>query len=94
MSPETDNFEFLDQINQNRVFLIYKKKKKKKKKKNHHRILHIRISLVSKALKQTILILEINFPEKGYVRSKTEKMNITTELSIFELVYVTTFSLN
>ena len=91
MSPETDNFEFLDQINQNRVFLIYKKKKKKE---NHHRILHIRISLVSKALKQTILILEINFPEKGYVRSKTEKMNITTELSIFELVYVTTFSLN
>ena len=90
MSPETDNFEFLDQINQNRVFLIYKKKKKE----NHHRILHIRISLVSKALKQTILILEINFPEKGYVRSKTEKMNITTELSIFELVYVTTFSLN
>ena len=74
MSPETDNFEFLDQINQNRVFLIYKKKKKKKE--NHHRILHIRISLVSKALKQTILILEINFPEKGYVRSKTEKMNI------------------
>ena len=92
MSPETDNFEFLDQINQNRVFLIYKRKKKKKE--NHHRILHIRISLVSKALKQTILILEINFPEKGYVRSKTEKMNITTELSIFELVYVTTFSLN
>ena len=92
MSPETDNFEFLDQINQNRVFLNYKRKKKKKE--NHHRILHIRISLVSKALKQTILILEINFPEKGYVRSKTEKMNITTELSIFELVYVTTFSLN
>ena len=92
MSPETDNFEFLDKINKNRVFLIYKRKKKKKE--NHHRILHIRISLVSKALKQTILILEINFPEKGYVRSKTEKMNITTELSIFELVYVTTFSLN
>ena len=66
----------------------------KGKNENHHWILHIRISLGSKALQQTILILQTNFPEKGYFRSKTEEMNFTIELFIFELVYVLNFSLN
>ena len=37
-------------------------------------------------LKQTILIFWNRFAEKGYFQSKTEKVNITVEFSIFELV--------
>ena len=58
-----------------------------KKNENYHRILHVQINLDSKfQLQQTILTFETNSPKKVYFRSKTQKMNITTEFFIFELV--------
>ena len=45
-------------------------------------------------LKLTILIFWTKFAQKACFRSKTEKMNITIELCIFELVQVTNFSLS
>ena len=45
-------------------------------------------------LKLTILIFWTKFGQKGYFRSKTEKVNITIEFCIFELVQVPNFSLN
>ena len=51
-------------------------------------MLHIQISFGTKfQLKLTILIFCTKFIQKGYFRSKTEKVNITIEFSIFELVY-------
>ena len=45
------------------------------------------MSLGSKfQLQQTILIFWNNFPKQGYFQTKTEKMNITTEFFMFELV--------
>ena len=35
-----------------------------------------------------------NLLQKGYFRSKTEKVNITIEFCIFELAHVLNFSLN
>ena len=68
---------------------------KKTKKENHHLILHIRISLGSKfQIEETILIFQNNFPKHGYFLRKTEKINVITELFIFELVYVSNFTLN
>ena len=68
---------------------------KKTKKENHLLILHIRISLGSKfQLEETILILQNNFPKHGYFSGKTEKINVIPELFIFELVYVSNFTLN
>ena len=62
---------------------------------NHHWILLNRIILCTKfELELTILIFWIKFDQKGYFRSKIEKMNTTLELSIFELIWVTNFSLN
>ena len=66
-----------------------------KKIEYHHWILHIRISLGTIfQLKLTILIFWTKFAQKEYFHSKTEKVNITTKLYIFELVWVTNFSLN
>ena len=55
---------------------------------NHHRILHIRISLGSKLqLQQTILIFwEQRYPQKIPSGQKQQKMNITIESVILELV--------
>ena len=55
---------------------------------NHHRILHIRISLRSKfQLQQTILIfLEQIYPSKNPSGQKQQKMGITIESFILELV--------
>ena len=55
---------------------------------NHHRILHIRISLGSKLqLQQTILIFwEQRYPPKNPSGQKQQKMNITIESVILELV--------
>ena len=66
-----------------RVFLI-----KKRKMENHHRIIPIQISLGSKfQLQQTILIFWNRFaPKKIFFRSKIEKMSVTTESFILELV--------
>ena len=66
-----------------RIFLI-----KKRKMENHHRIIPIQISLGSKfQLQQTILIFWNRFaPKKIFFRSKIEKMSVTTESFILELV--------
>ena len=80
----------LDQIYPKRVFSL------EKEKSEHQRwVLHIRISLATKfQLKLTILIFWTKFLEKGYFRSKTEKVNTTIEFCIFELVWVPNFSLS
>ena len=58
-------------------------------------ILLIQISLGAKfQLKLTVLIFWTKFAQKGYFQSKTQKMNITIEFYIFELVLVPTFTLN
>ena len=44
-------------------------------------------------LQQTILFFETNPQNKVYVRSITEKMNVTIEFFIFELVLSTNFQL-
>ena len=43
----------------------------------HHRLLHIRISLSTKF---QLKLAFLTFLIKGYFRSKTQKVNITTEL--------------
>ena len=55
---------------------------------NHHRILHIRISLGSKfQLQQIILIfLEQIYPPKNPSSQKQQKMNISNESFILELL--------
>ena len=41
-----------------------------------------------------MLICLTKFTQKGHLRWKTEKLNITVKFCIFELVYVSSFSLN
>ena len=66
-----------------------------RKSQLYHWIVDIRISLGTKIqLKQTILIFWTKFTQKGYPWWKTEKMNITIEFCIFELVWVSNFSVN
>ena len=56
---------------------------------------NIRISLGTKfQLKLTILIFWTKFAQKGFFRSKTEKLNTTTEFCIFELIQIPCFGLN
>ena len=58
-------------------------------------LFHIQISLDTKfQLKLTNLICWTKFALKGYFQSKIEKVNITIELCLFELVQVPNFSLN
>ena len=60
-----------------------------------HLILHIRIRLAIKfQLKLTILIFWTKFAQKGCFPSKTEKVNCTTEFSMFDLVSEPNFRLN
>ena len=61
---------------------------------HHHQIQHIWIGLSTKFhLKKTILFFWTKFAPKGYLQSKTEKVNITMEFSIFELVKMPSFIL-
>ena len=55
---------------------------------NHHRILHIRISLGSKfQLQQTILtFLEQIYPQKNPSGQRQQKMNLTIESFMLEVV--------
>ena len=58
-----------------------------RKREYHHWILHIWISLGTKfQLKLIILGFWIKFTQKRYFQSKTDKVNITNEFCIFELV--------
>ena len=59
-------------------------------------MLHIRISLSTNfQLKLTIAIFWTKFAKKGsYFQSKTDKIDTTIEFCIFELVFVSNFTLN
>ena len=46
----------------------------------------MRTAILSYLLKLTILIFWNKFTQKGYLQSKTEKVNTTIEFCIFELV--------
>ena len=66
---------------------------KSRKSELHCWILRIRITLITKfQLKPTILIFGAKFAQKGYFRSKTEKVNSTIEFYLFKVVQ--SFSLN
>ena len=66
-----------------------------RKNEHHHWVLCIRISLGIKfQLKLTALIFWTKFALKGYFGSEREKMNITMEFCIFELVLIPIFNLN
>ena len=78
---QADCFDFLDQIVPNRLFLV-----ENKKSEHHYSILQIWMSLsIEFHLELTILIFWSKFVQKAYFRSKTEKLNISVELSIFKL---------
>ena len=69
---------------------------KTQKNKHHYWILHIRISLSTNfQLKLAVAIFWIKFAKKGsYFQSKTDKIDTTIEFCIFELVFVSNFTLN
>ena len=64
------------------------------KDEHHYWIFHIRISLSTNfQLKPTIKIFWTKFAKKGsYFQFKTYKKNTTTEFCIFELVFVSNFT--
>ena len=66
---------------------------KSRKSELHCWILRIRITLITKfQLTPTILIFGAKLAQKGYFRSKTEKVNSTIEFYLFKVVQ--SFSLN
>ena len=79
----------MDQICPRTAFLV-----KIEKSEQHNWLQHIRFSLGTKfQLQLTIFTFWTKFAQKGYFRSKTEKLNITIEFCMFELVYVPNVSL-
>ena len=101
---------FLDQINTksvlikipnfsfNKQFWFLKQifQPKTEKNEHHYWILHIQISLSTNfQLKPIIAIFWTTFVQKGsYFQSKTDKIDTTIEFCIFELVFVSNFTLN
>ena len=80
----------MDQIWPKREFVV-----QKTEKLNHHWILHIRISLSTIFhFKQSIWNFGTKFAQKGNLRSKRAKLNISIEFCIFELVEVPNFGIN
>ena len=68
---------------------------KNKKIEHHHWILHIRISLGTKfQLKLIILTFWTKFAQKEYFQSKTKKVKSIIEFWIFQLLYVSSVTLN
>ena len=90
-SAATNNFDFFGKnFSQKRILSV-----KNKKNEHHHWILCTRTSLSTEFQpKLTILTFWIKFVWKWCFRSKTKKVNTTTELSIFELILEPNFSLN
>ena len=83
-------FVFWTKFVPKKVFLI-----ENRQSEHHHWLLHIQTSIGTKVqLKVTILIFWAKFTQKGCFWSKTEKVNITIEFCIFELVGVPSFSLD
>ena len=67
---------------------------KNRKIENYHWIMRISVSAGTKFQNEmTILIFWTKVTQKGYSPSKTEKVKITTEFCIFELVQLPNFSL-
>ena len=66
------------------------------KNEYHYWILHVRISLsTSFQLKLIIAIIWTKFSKKGsYFQSKTDKIDTTIEFCIFELGFISNFTLN
>ena len=92
ISASTNNFDFRNKFPKKR----YTSARKHKKNDYHYWILHIRISLSANfQLKLTIAIFWTKFAKKGsYFQSKTDKIDTTIEFCIFELVFVSNFTLN
>ena len=66
----------------------------KHKSEYHYWIVHIQIGLNTKfQFYIAILTFWNKFTQKGYFKSKTEKVNITIEFCIFKLVQIWSFSL-
>ena len=59
----------------------------KEKSEHHNQIQHIPFSLGTKfKLNQTVFIFWIKFAQKCHLKPKAEKVNITIEFCIFEVV--------
>ena len=69
---------------------------KAQKNKHPYWILHIRINLSTNfQLRLTTAIFWTKFAKKGnYFQSKTDKIDTTIEFCIFELVFLSNFTLN
>ena len=77
-----NHHKFLDQIYPKLVFSA-----QNRKSKHYYRIKHIPISVDPQFhLKQIIFIFWTKFAQKGYFRSKTEKVNVTIEINV--MVYI------
>ena len=93
------NIDSKFQLQQVWFFNIFQKKvylrSKSEKNEHHYWILHIQISLSTNfQLKLTIAIFWTKFAKKGsYFQSKTDKIDTTIEFCIFELVFVSNFTL-
>ena len=78
----TNNFKFWDQIFLKNVFPV-----KNKISEHLNWILHIQIRLYTKFhCKLTTFNFETKFAQKEYFWSKKEKLNITIDLYIFEII--------
>ena len=88
----------LEKKNQALFTFVYRKGRfwyKTEKGEHHHWILHIWFSLGTKfQLKLTTLIFWTKVAQKGYFRSKTEKVDSAIEFYVFELVKVPDSNLN
>ena len=84
------NFPFFNQICLKGLFWVWSKKNG-----HYHWLQHSWISLGIKFLvNQKILSILSKFAPKGYFLTKTVKVNVTIEYSIFELVQAPSFTLN
>ena len=86
----TNNFDFLEIFSQKMTL-----PNESRTNEYLHRIFRIRISLGTKfQFKPTSLIFWTKFAQKEYFRSTTEKVNITSEFCMFELVLLPNVNLN
>ena len=81
ISALTDNSDFFDQVCPKKVFLAWSRKWTPH---TFYMILHIQISLVQNFSSNFDFLDQIS--PKRYFQSKTEKVNITIEFWLFELV--------
>ena len=84
-------FWFSEKISEKSILLV-----ENTKNEHHYWILHIEISLSTNfQFKLTIAYFWTKFAKKGsYFQSKTDKIDTTIEFCIFELIFVSNFTLN